>query len=45
MVDATARAYGVSAEIFPGMAHAMMLEPDWRKVADRMLDWLEERGI
>lgn len=38
----TARAYGVEAEIFPGMGHGLMLERDWRKVAQRILDWLEE---
>lgn len=45
MIEATARTCGVAAEIFPGMAHAMMLEPDWRKVADRILDWLENRAV
>lgn len=41
MIEATAQVYGVAAEIFPDMAHAMMLESDWRKVADRILNWLE----
>jgi pimeloyl-ACP methyl ester carboxylesterase len=41
MVRATARAFGVPAEIFPNMAHAMMVEPSWRAVADHMLGWLE----
>ncbi len=40
-VEATARAYGVTAEIVPGMAHDMMLEKDWEKVAARIADWLE----
>lgn len=40
--EMTARAYGVEAEIFPGMGHGLMLERDWRKVAQRILDWLEE---
>jgi pimeloyl-ACP methyl ester carboxylesterase len=44
-VHATARAYGVKAEIFPGMAHDMMLEAGWRSVAERILDWLKERGL
>jgi pimeloyl-ACP methyl ester carboxylesterase len=44
-VRATARAYGVQAEIFPNMAHDMMLEKDWESVAGRILDWLKDRGL
>jgi len=44
-VHATARAYGLQAEIFPNMAHDMMLEKDWRSVAERILGWLKERGL
>lgn len=44
-VHATARAYDVTAEIFPNMAHDMMLEPDWESVARRILDWLKEKEI
>jgi len=44
-VEATGRAYDTKAEIFPQMAHDMMLEPGWQSVADRMLSWLEERGL
>jgi non-heme chloroperoxidase len=40
--EMAARSYGVEAEIFPGMGHGLMLERDWRKVAQRILDWLEE---
>jgi len=40
--EMTARTYGVEAEIFPGMGHGLMLESDWRKVAQRILDWLKE---
>jgi len=43
--QSTARAYGNEAEIFPDMAHDMMLEPDWRQVADRILNWLQEREL
>ena len=39
-VESTARMRGVKPEIFPGMAHAMMLDPDWRQVADRIIEWL-----
>jgi pimeloyl-ACP methyl ester carboxylesterase len=40
--ERTAKAYGTQAEIFPNMAHDMMLEADWQKVADRILEWLRE---
>ncbi len=43
--QATARAYGTEAEIFPDMAHDMMLEPNWQHVADRILAWLQEQGL
>lgn len=39
-VEMTARTYGVEAEIFPGMGHGLMLEQDWQKPADRILNWL-----
>jgi pimeloyl-ACP methyl ester carboxylesterase len=42
--QATAKAYHTVAEIFPNMAHDMMLEPDWQKVADRMISWLTQFG-
>ena len=42
---ATAQAYGVKAEIFPDIAHNMMLEAGWRTIADRILSWLEEKGL
>ena len=44
-IDATARAYGTRAEIFPNMAHEMMLEEGWQAVADRILQWLADRGF
>jgi alpha-beta hydrolase superfamily lysophospholipase len=44
-VEATARAYGVEATLFAGMAHDMMLEDRWREVADRILDWLDEHDL
>lgn len=37
----TASRYGVEAEIFPGMGHGLMLEHDWRKVAERLLRWFD----
>ena len=44
-VEATAKAYGAQAEIFPDMAHDMMLELNWQKVAEKMLGWLEQSGL
>ncbi len=44
-VEATARAYGTSAVIFPEMAHDMMLEPGWEQVADAVVDWMGDLGL
>jgi pimeloyl-ACP methyl ester carboxylesterase len=44
-VRATARAYGVEAQLFPGMGHAMMLDVGWQAVADRMAEWLDRHGL
>ena len=41
----TAKAYRTQAEVFSNMAHNMMLEADWQKVADRILQWLGEKGL
>ena len=41
-VEMTASRYAVEAEIFPGMGHGLMLERDWRLVAERLLAWLKE---
>lgn len=42
---ATAAAYNGDVAIFPAMAHDMMLERDWRRVADYSLRWLEAQGL
>ena len=39
--QATARTYGAELELFPGIAHSMMLELRWQAVADRILAWLQ----
>jgi pimeloyl-ACP methyl ester carboxylesterase len=44
-VKRTGRAYNTQAEIFPNMAHNMMLESGWQAVADRILSWLDEKGL
>ena len=41
-VEDTARSFGTSPTIFPDMAHGMMIEPDWRLVADTIATWLEQ---
>jgi pimeloyl-ACP methyl ester carboxylesterase len=42
---ATAKAYNTEPHIFPHMAHDMMLEQDWQKVADKIIEWLTGRGL
>lgn len=44
-VEMTARTYGLEAEYFAGMGHGMMLEADWRKVAQRIADWLDAGAL
>lgn len=41
LVYLTARSYHCTAKIHPGMGHGLMLERDWRLVADDLLDFLE----
>lgn len=38
---ATADTYRTKAEVFPNMAHAMMLDHAWEKPAQRISDWLD----
>ncbi|QLH38721.1 MAG: alpha/beta fold hydrolase [Defluviicoccus sp.] len=40
-LTATAATYRTKAEIFSGMAHAMMLDHGWETVAARMAGWLQ----
>jgi alpha-beta hydrolase superfamily lysophospholipase len=44
-IEATARAYGTQAEIFPDLAHDMMLERGWQRVADRIIAWLRDQRL
>jgi len=44
-VEATARAYNTRAELFADTGHAMMLDIGWQAVADRILNWLDEKGV
>ena len=43
LVELTARSYGVGATLYPGMGHGLMLERDWRTVADGIIAWLQRR--
>ena len=42
-LETTADTYRTKAEVFPGMAHAMMLDLGWEKVAARIATWLVDR--
>lgn len=44
-VRLTAETYGVRPEIFAGMGHGLMLEKDWKTVANRLLHWFQTQGI
>jgi pimeloyl-ACP methyl ester carboxylesterase len=44
-IEATAAVYGQQPIYFEDMAHDMMLEPGWRAVAERIIDWFNEQGI
>ena len=40
LVEMTARTYGTENHIFSGMGHGLMLERDWIKPAQNLLDWI-----
>lgn len=44
-VKQTAQAYGADLHLQPDMAHAVMLEPGWEAVAQRIIDWLADRRL
>lgn len=41
----TARAYQADLKIFPNMAHDLMLDEGWEKVADFIFEWLKKRLV
>ncbi len=43
-IEKTARAYNADYKIFPDTAHDLMLERNWRQVADFMIAWLEKNS-
>jgi pimeloyl-ACP methyl ester carboxylesterase len=44
-IQSTAQAYHTQAEVFPHMAHDMMLESGWQGAADLIIDWLNKQGL
>jgi pimeloyl-ACP methyl ester carboxylesterase len=44
-VRRTARAWNADWQLFDGIGHDVMLETRWQEVADRIADWLTERGL
>jgi len=40
--NATAHHHGVTATILPGMAHMLMLEPEWETAAESLAEWLAQ---
>ncbi|HEX8367468.1 MAG TPA: alpha/beta fold hydrolase [Pyrinomonadaceae bacterium] len=42
-IEKTARVLNADCRIFPAMAHDLMLESNWRAVADFMIDWLAKK--
>ena len=42
LINDTARFYKADAVTFADMAHAMMLEVEWERVAKHLLDWLDK---
>ena len=45
LVEMTARSYSTEAEIFAGMGHGLMLEKDWKKPAQSILDFLLSKDL
>jgi non-heme chloroperoxidase len=43
-VEATARHHDVAPSLVPGLAHMLMLEPEWKLVAEAVADWIEGIG-
>lgn len=43
--SAVAATYRADFEAFPDMGHAMMLEPGWSAVAERIQTWLTGKGL
>lgn len=44
-VKTMAKTYEAEVDIFQGMGHAMMLEKNWKQVADRIISWIDKQGL
>ncbi len=44
VIEKTAAAYGVKAEMFAGIGHDLMLDTGWESVADGIMTWVGELG-
>lgn len=42
-IEKTARVFSADCQIFPDMAHDMMIERNWQMVADYMIEWLKKK--
>ena len=45
LAQANARALGAQYRELPGLGHAVMLEAEWQRAAQALLDWLEQTGV
>ncbi len=41
----TVRSYRAENQLFPSTGHDMMLDAEWKHIADRMLEWLRENKL
>ncbi len=44
-IRSAARVLGTTAQILPGLGHALMLEPGWEEVAGSIEGWLQAQGF
>ncbi len=40
LIEQTVKAYGCTTIIIPNAGHMMMLEAEWEKVAEELLQWV-----
>ena len=45
LAQSTATMLGAEYRLLDGFGHAVMLEADWQRAAQEILDWLEARGM
>lgn len=44
-IEQAARAYGGDMQVYPGMSHDKMLDPNWETAASGIAKWLEDKGF